>query len=60
MALQLATCALSAYAFARMRWKGRDVLFIAYLVTLMVPGQVTITPLFILVKLLPTPLDRCQ
>ncbi len=50
VALQLATCALSAYAFARMRWKGRDVLFIAYLVTLMVPGQVTITPLFILVK----------
>lgn len=48
--LQLATCALSAYAFARMRWKGRDVVFFAYLITLMIPGQVTITPLFILVK----------
>jgi multiple sugar transport system permease protein len=48
--LQLTTCAFSAYAFARMRWKGRDVLFIVYLATLMVPGQVTITPLFILIK----------
>lgn len=50
VALQLATCALSAYAFARMRWPGRDALFVLYLVTLMVPGQVTITPLFILIK----------
>ncbi len=50
VALQLATCAMSAYAFARMRWKGRDVLFLVYLATLMVPGQVTITPLFILIK----------
>lgn len=47
--LQLTTCALAAYAFARMRWKGRDALFILYLTTLMVPGQVTITPLFILI-----------
>jgi len=50
VALQVTTCALSAYAFARMRWRGRDVLFIVYLATLMVPGQVTITPLFILIK----------
>ncbi len=49
VALQLTTCALAAYAFARMRWKGRDGLFILYLTTLMVPGQVTITPLFILI-----------
>lgn len=48
--LQLMTCALSAYAFSRMRWKGRDALFIVYLATLMVPAQVTITPLFILIK----------
>lgn len=50
VALQLTTCALSAYAFSRMRWKGRDALFIVYLATLMIPGQVTITPLFILIK----------
>jgi multiple sugar transport system permease protein len=50
VALQLTTCAFSAYAFSRMRWKGRDALFIIYLATLMIPGQVTITPLFILIK----------
>ncbi|HEV2528615.1 MAG TPA: carbohydrate ABC transporter permease [Thermomicrobiales bacterium] len=48
--LQLLTCALSGYAFARMRWRGRDMLFIVYLATLMVPSQVTITPLFILMR----------
>ena len=47
---QVATSALSAYAFARMRWRGRDALFLLYLATLMVPSQVTITPLFILMQ----------
>lgn len=48
--LQLLTCSFSAYAFARMRWRGRDTVFFLYLITLMIPGQVTITPLFILIK----------
>lgn len=47
---QLATSAFGAYAFARMRWRGRDALFALYLATLMVPSQVTITPLFIVVQ----------
>lgn len=47
---QLVTSALSAYAFARMQWRGRDALFLLYLATLMVPSQVTITPLFILMQ----------
>ncbi len=47
---QLLTSAMAAYAFARMRWRGRDVLFALYLATLMVPSQMTITPLFILMK----------
>ncbi|MGH2534375.1 MAG: carbohydrate ABC transporter permease [Thermomicrobiales bacterium] len=47
---QLATCSLSAYAFARMRWRGRDALFMLYLATMMIPGLVTITPLFILMS----------
>lgn len=50
VACQLATSALAAYAFARMRWRGRDALFTLYLATLMVPSQVTITPLFILMR----------
>jgi multiple sugar transport system permease protein len=47
---QLVTSALAAYAFARMRWPGRNPLFMLYLATLMVPQQVTITPLFILMQ----------
>ena len=47
---QLVTCSLSAYAFARMQWRGRDTVFLLYLATLMVPQQVTITPLFILMQ----------
>jgi multiple sugar transport system permease protein len=49
---QLVTCSMAAYAFARMRFRGREVLFLIYLATLMVPFQVTITPLFILMRLL--------
>lgn len=45
--LQVTTSALAAYAFARLRFPGRDVLFLVYLATLMVPLQVTIVPLFI-------------
>jgi multiple sugar transport system permease protein len=47
---QLTTSALAAYAFARMRWRGRETIFLIYLATLMVPAQVTITPLFVLMQ----------
>jgi multiple sugar transport system permease protein len=50
--LQLVTSAMGAYAFARMRFRGRDALFLVYLTTLMVPFQVTIVPLFIEMKYL--------
>lgn len=46
-ALQVGTSAMAAYAFARLRFRGRDALFLVYLATLMVPLQVTIVPLFI-------------
>lgn len=49
---QLITCSMAAYAFSRMRFRGSNVLFLLYLATLMVPQQVTITPLFILVRYL--------
>ena len=38
------------YAFARMRWPGRDVLFIVLLATMMIPPQVTMIPVFILFR----------
>jgi multiple sugar transport system permease protein len=36
-----------AYAFARMKWKGREGVFLLLLATLMLPAQVTIVPLFV-------------
>jgi len=50
--LHLAVSSLAAYAFARLRFPGRDKLFLAYLATLMVPGQVTLIPNFLIVKYL--------
>jgi len=47
---QLLTCSMAAYAFARMRFRGSNIIFILYLATLMIPSQVTITPLFILMR----------
>lgn len=46
----LATSSLGAYAFARLRFPGRDYLFMGYLATMMIPGQVTLVPRFILMK----------
>lgn len=42
--------ALAAYAFARLRFKGRDILFLLYVGTLVVPFQVTMIPLFAIVR----------
>jgi multiple sugar transport system permease protein len=50
--LELITCSCAAYAFARLRFTGRDKLFVLYLGTLMIPGQVTIIPNFVLMKYL--------
>jgi multiple sugar transport system permease protein len=43
----LFSCSLAAYAFARMRFKGRTILFTIMLLTLMLPLQVTIVPQYI-------------
>jgi ABC-type glycerol-3-phosphate transport system permease component len=45
---QLLTGALVAYSFARLRWPGRDVMFVVLLSTMMLPGQVTMIPTFIM------------
>ena len=42
--------ALAGYAFARMRFPGRDIVFLIFLSTMMVPGIVTIVPKFIILK----------
>ncbi|MBI5667451.1 MAG: carbohydrate ABC transporter permease [Chloroflexi bacterium] len=47
---QLITASLAGYAFARLRFRGRNVLFWIVLATMMIPGQATIIPLFIMVS----------
>ena len=47
---EVLTSSLAAYAFARLRFPGREPLFLMYLATLMIPGQVTIIPNFILMR----------
>ncbi len=49
---EVLTSSLAAYAFARLRFPGRDAMFLMYLATLMIPGQVTIIPNFILMRYL--------
>ncbi len=50
--LQLLTSSLAAFAFARLRFRGRDLLFLLYLATMMIPFPVTMIPNFIIMRLL--------
>jgi multiple sugar transport system permease protein len=47
---QLITAALAGYAFARLEFKGRDLLFWVVLATMMIPVQATVIPVFILIR----------
>lgn len=47
---QMATAALAGYAFARLSFKGKNALFSVVLATMMVPVQVTIVPVFMLIR----------
>ncbi len=47
---QVFTSSLAAYAFARMKFFGRDQIFLGYLGTLMIPGAVTMIPTFIILR----------
>jgi multiple sugar transport system permease protein len=49
---QILTCAMAAFVFAVVRFKGRNVLFVLLIVTLMIPSQVSLIPNFILFKYL--------
>lgn len=47
---QLVFTTFAAYAFARMRFPGRQLLFWAYVATLMVPNVVTMIPLYLIMR----------
>ena len=47
---QLLTCAMAAFCFAVVKFKGRKLLFALLMVTMMFPAQVTLIPNFIIFK----------
>lgn len=47
---QVFTSSLAAYAFARMKFFGRDRIFLGYLMTLMIPSAVTMIPTFLILR----------
>jgi multiple sugar transport system permease protein len=47
---QLISCAMAAFCFAVVRFKGRDFLFTLLLVTMMIPAEVTLIPNFVIFK----------
>jgi multiple sugar transport system permease protein len=49
---QVLTSAMAGYAFSRLRWPGRDAVFLAYLATLMIPVTVTMLPNFLILRYL--------
>jgi multiple sugar transport system permease protein len=50
VASNLVLCSLAAYAFARVRFLGRGIIYFILLATLMVPLQVVLIPTFLIVK----------
>lgn len=49
-ALQLVTSSMAAYAFAKLKFPGRDKIFLAYLGTMMVPWHAIMIPQFIVIQ----------
>lgn len=47
---QVLIASLAAFAFARLRFKGREALFLLYLATLMIPFPVTLIPNFLIIN----------
>jgi len=50
MVLNVLFCAMAGYAFARLEFPGRNILFLAVLATLMIPLQVTMIPKYIILS----------
>jgi multiple sugar transport system permease protein len=51
-ALVLTVDSLAAFAYSRLRWRGRDAVFAALVATMLVPGQVLLIPSYLLIRAL--------
>lgn len=52
LSLQLITTTLAAYAFARLQFRGRDLLFLIFLLQLMVPAEALVVPNYATIRAL--------
>lgn len=43
-------CSLAGFAFAKFRFKGRNVLFVLILVTMLIPSEIGVVPLFVIMR----------
>lgn len=48
--IQLLTATMAGYAFGKLKFRGHNVIFILFLATMMIPSQVTMIPLFLIMK----------
>ncbi len=48
--VQVITATLAAYAFAKLHFWGHNILFVIFLATMMVPSQVTMIPVFVMMR----------
>ncbi|MBN1646794.1 MAG: carbohydrate ABC transporter permease [Spirochaetales bacterium] len=48
--IQLVTASTAGYALAKLKWKGRNAIFLLYIASIMIPFQVFIIPQFIIVR----------
>jgi multiple sugar transport system permease protein len=49
-ALVLTVDSLAAFAYSRLRWRGRDAIFGLLVATMLVPGQVLLIPMYLLIR----------
>ncbi|MDC7242111.1 MAG: carbohydrate ABC transporter permease, partial [Spirochaetales bacterium] len=50
VALQVSVVSMTAYAFARLKMPGKEILFSVLLFTMMIPAQVTMIPVYMIIK----------
>lgn len=48
--INVLTCSMAGYSFARLRYPGRDAIFMALLAALMIPGQLILVPKYVLIN----------
>jgi multiple sugar transport system permease protein len=49
-AISVAVSAVSGYAFSRLRWRGRNLVFLLFLTTLMIPQDVLVIPMYVMMQ----------